>query len=384
MTMSSAMTEANSSIGAHKRIPLVDVVARIDSLRPALDAAIAEVLRGGAFVGGAHVTRFETAFADFCGAPHCVGVANGTDALELTLRALGIGAGDEVVTVPMTFFATAEAIVNVGARPVFVDVDGETGLMQASGVAAAITPRTRAILPVHLYGQPCDMDELGAIARWHGLSLVGDGAQAHGASWQGRPIAAFGDATTFSFYPGKNLGAVGDGGAVVTHNQRLANEVRRLANHGRTEKYLHDAVGRNSRLDALQAAVLSVKLTRLDEWNRRRSLLAERYLNRLRTLPVRLPVTRQSAGHVWHLFTIGVDDRRPVQQALSAAGIETGIHYPVPLHLQPALRGEYGAAGAFPNSERISETTVSLPLYPELSEADQQRIVDAIAASFRH
>jgi len=377
------MTQANTSIGARKRIPLVDVVGQIDSLRPELDEAIADVLRSAAFVGGPHVKRFEDAFADFCGVPHCVGVANGTDALELTLRALGIGHGDEVITVPMTFFATAEAIVNVGARPVFVDVDAETALMQASGVAAAITARTRAILPVHLYGQPCDMDELAAIARRHGLWLIGDGAQAHGASWRGHPIATFGEATTFSFYPGKNLGAAGDGGAVVTRNQDLAAQVRRLANHGRSEKYLHNAVGRNSRLDALQAAVLSVKLAHLDDWNRRRSQLAELYLKRLRDLPVRLPVTSPGAGHVWHLFTIGVEDRASVQQALAAADVEGGIHYPVPLHLQPAFRGEYEPAGAFPNSERISDTTVSLPMYPELAEEDQLRIVNALVASFR-
>jgi dTDP-4-amino-4,6-dideoxygalactose transaminase len=377
------MTQANSSIGPGKRIPLVDVVGQIDFLRPQLDEAIDEVFRAGAFVGGPHVKRFEDAFADFCGVPHCVGVANGTDALELTLRALEIGPGDEVITVPMTFFATAEAIVNLGAHPVFVDVDRQTALMQASGVAAAITPRTRAILPVHLYGQPCDMDELTETARRHNLWLIGDGAQAHGASWRGQSIATFGEATTFSFYPGKNLGAAGDGGAVVTRNPELAARVRRLANHGRAEKYLHDAVGRNSRLDALQAAVLSVKLARLDEWNRRRARLADRYLKRLQDVPVRLPITNPGAGHVWHLFTIGVEDRPSIQHALSAVGIESGIHYPVPLHLQPAFRGQYGSAGAFPNSERISETTVSLPLYPELSEADQQRVVDAMVASFR-
>ena len=361
------------------RIPLVDVASQIDSLQPDLTAAIDEVLRSGAFVGGEHVRRFESAFARFCGVSHCVGVANGTDALELALRALGIGSGDEVITVPMTFFATAEAIINVGARPVFVDVAGDTGLMQASAVAAAITPRTRALLPVHLYGQACDMDALVAIARQHNLRLVGDAAQAHGASWRGRPIATFGDATTFSFYPGKNLGAIGDGGAVVTGDERLAADVRRLANHGRSEKYLHQAVGRNSRLDSLQAAVLSLKLARLGDWNRRRSILAERYLELLRDLPVRLPVTSPGAGHVWHLFTIGVEDRDHLQKALGAAGIETGIHYPVPLHLQPALAGTYGSTGAFPNAEHISETTLSLPLYPELSEAAQQRIADAIA-----
>jgi dTDP-4-amino-4,6-dideoxygalactose transaminase len=366
-----------------ERIPLVDVASQIDSLQPGLDAAIDDVLRSGAFVGGEHVRRFEAAFAGFCGVSHCVGVANGTDALELALRALGIGSGDEVITVPMTFFATAEAIVNVGARPVFVDVSVDTGLIQASRVAAAITPRTRAILPVHLYGQACDMDALVAIARAHNLRLVGDAAQAHGATWRGRPIATFGDATTFSFYPGKNLGAIGDGGAVVTPDEVLAGDVRRLANHGRTEKYLHHAVGRNSRLDSLQAAVLSLKLARLGDWNRRRAMLADRYLELLRDLPVRLPVTSPGAGHVWHLFTIGVEDRQCLQQALGAAGVETGIHYPVPLHLQPAFAGQYGPAGAFPNAEHISGTTLSLPLYPEMPEAAQRKVADAIAAACR-
>jgi dTDP-4-amino-4,6-dideoxygalactose transaminase len=332
------------------------------------------------FVGGERVRAFESEFANFCGVPQCVGVANGTDALELTFRALGIGAGDEVVTVPLTFFATVEAIVNVGASPVFVDVDPKTCVMDVHSVEAAISPRTKAVVPVHLYGQPCVMDRLERLTQKHKLRLVGDAAQAHGATWNGYPIATFGDATTFSFYPGKNLGALGDAGAVVTRDESLAAKVRRLANHGRQEKYLHDVVGRNSRLDALQGAVLSLELTRLAEWNRKRSELAQRYLELMRDLPLRLPVTAQGAGHSWHLFTVRTHDRGRLQEALRAAGIETGIHYPVPLHLQPALAGEYGSAGTFPNSEEIAATTLSLPLYPELSHDAMQAIVDVIAA----
>jgi dTDP-4-amino-4,6-dideoxygalactose transaminase len=376
-----AMTNVNRAPDREARIPLVDIPVHTAALQPDLGKLIDDVLRSGVFVLGERVKKFEAEFAAFCGVPYAVGVGNGTDALELTLRALGVGRGDEVITVPLTFFATVEAIINVGARPVFVDVDDRTCLMSVDRVEAAISPRTKAVVPVHLYGQPCDLEQLERLAEQHQLRLVSDAAQAHGASWNGRPIASFGDAATFSFYPGKNLGALGDAGAVVTRSESLAAEVRRLADHGRKEKYVHSTVGRNSRLDALQAAVLSLKLTRLAQWNRKRSRLAERYLDLLRDLPLRLPVTAPAAMHSWHLFTVRTDDRGRLQKALRAEGIETGIHYPVPLHLQPALAGKYGTAGEFPNSEQIAETTLSIPLYPELSETGQQSIVEVIAAS---
>jgi len=253
--------------------------------------------------------------------------------------------------------------------------------MHVDNVEKALTARTKAVVPVHLYGQPCDMERLEELARSRGLRLVGDAAQAHGARWHGRAIASFGDAATFSFYPGKNLGALGDGGAVLTRSESLAAEVRRLANHGRQEKYLHGIVGRNSRLDTLQAAVLSLKLTKLSAWNRRRSELARRYLALMRDLPLRLPVTVPKAGHAWHLFTVRTPERARLQEALHAARIETVIHYPVPLHLQPAFAGQYGSAGAFPASEEIARTTLSIPLFPELSEDDQQSIVEVISAT---
>jgi dTDP-4-amino-4,6-dideoxygalactose transaminase len=376
-----AMTDIKQTSRSQMKIPLVDVRAQTGALQPELGRIVDEVLDGGVFVGGAYVQRFESEFARFCEVPHCVGVGNGTDALELALRALGVGPGDEVITVPLTFFATAEAIVNVGARPVFVDVDPATCLMDVDHVEKALTARTTAVVPVHLYGQPCDMERLEELTRSRGLRLVGDAAQAHGARWRGRAIASFGDAATFSFYPGKNLGALGDGGAVLTRSEGLAAEVRRLANHGRQEKYLHGTVGRNSRLDALQAAVLSLKLTRLAGWNRQRSEVAGRYLSLMRDQPIRLPVTAPEAEHAWHLFTVRTPERDRLQEALRAAQIETVIHYPVPLHLQPALAGQYGSAGAFPASEEIAVTTLSIPLFPELSEQAQQSIIDVIAAT---
>jgi dTDP-4-amino-4,6-dideoxygalactose transaminase len=375
------MTDINHVSDRAVRVPLVDIRAQTAALQPELGRVIDEVVRGGVFVGGDRIRAFESEFAAFCGVQYAVGVGNGTDALELTLTALGIGRGDEVITVPLTFFATVEAVINVGAHPVFVDVNPHTCVMDIDLVEGAISSRTKALISVHLYGQPCDLERLERLAQKHNLKLVGDAAQAHGASWNGRPVAAFGDATTFSFYPGKNLGAIGDAGAVVTRDERLAAEVRRLANHGRQEKYLHGTVGRNSRIDALQAAVLSLKLTRLSQWNRKRSLMAERYLELMHDLPLRLPVTAFGAVHSWHLFTVRTDDRGRVQEALRSEGIETGIHYPVPLHLQPALAGRYGSAGAFPNSEAIAETTLSIPMYPELSEDAQQSIVDVISDS---
>ena len=362
-----------------KHIPLVGLFVQYQQIKPEVDLAIKKVINTSAFVGGDEVRAFEEEFARYCQVDHCVGVANGTDAIELTLRALGIGSGHEVITSPLTFFATAEAILNVGAQPVFVDVAADTGLMRVDRLRSAITSRTKAIVAVHLYGQPCDMGDLASVARGYRLRLIGDAAQAHGALWRGRPIATYADATTFSFYPGKNLGALGDAGAVVTANQALAADVRRLANHGREEKYIHSAVGRNSRLDTLQAAVLSLKLARLAEWNARRVALAEQYRERLRALPVCLPSTAPGACHVWHFFTIRTRERDRLKQALAGRGIETGIHYPVPLHLQPAMAGRFAGAHEFPIAEQLAATTLSLPLYPELSDDAQREIVDTIA-----
>jgi len=359
-------------------IPLVDLDAQYRGLQEGMDAAIAAVVRQARFVGGSEIPRFEREFAAWCGVGHGIGVGNGTDALYLALRALGIGPGDEVVTVAHTFIATAEAIGLTGATPLFVDVLPDTLLMDPDALARAVTPATRAVVPVHLYGQMCDMDRIMDIARRHGLRVVEDAAQAHGARWRGRRAGTFGDAAAFSFFPGKNLGAYGDAGAVVTDDAALADRVRRLANHGRRDKYLHLEEGVNSRLDTLQAAVLSVKLPHLEGWNARRRSLAGRLMQALADLPgLALPVVRAEAEAVWHLFVVRVPERERVQQVLAARGIASGIHYPVPLHRQPAYAGRH-ADLRLPVTERAAGEILSLPLYPELTDGQVAAIVAAV------
>lgn len=354
-------------------VPLVDLKTQYDSIHDEIDAAIRNVIVRSAFIGGAEVRDFEAEFAAYCEAAGCVGVGNGTDALYLTLRAFGIGAGDEVITVAHTFIATAEAITSTGARPRFVDVRPDTLLMDAAGLAAAITPHTRAIIPVHLYGQPCDMTAIMAVARSHGLRVIEDAAQAHGARWRGRRVGSVGDAACFSFYPGKNLGAYGDGGAVVSNDVDLIRRIRMLANHGRSEKYTHEWPGVNSRLDGLQAAILRVKLRHLDQWNMARRRHAIRYLQALSAVPIGLPVAHPDAEPVWHLFVVTVPERERLQQRLKAKGIETGVHYPTPLHLQPAYKPSGIPPGALPVSEHAARHVLSLPMYPELTE---QQVAD--------
>jgi dTDP-4-amino-4,6-dideoxygalactose transaminase len=292
---------------------------------------------------------------------------------------MGIGPGDEVITVAHTFTATAEAIALTGARPVFVDVLPDTMLMDPDAIEPAITPRTRAIVAVHLYGQPCDMDRVMAVARRHGLKVVEDAAQAHGAAWRGRRPGALGDAASFSFYPGKNLGAYGDGGAVVSADEALVERIRMLADHGRSDKYTHAIVGVNSRLDGLQAAVLRVKLRCLDAWNAARQRHAELYLQMLRRADVELPVVDPNARSVWHLFVVRADDRADLQARLSEHGIASGVHYPIPLHLQPAYAHLGVPAGALPESERAAARVLSLPMYAELPEEAIARVATLIA-----
>ena len=366
-------------------VPFVDLAAQYRSIRSEIDQAVARVIATCAFVGGEEVRAFEAEFADYCaiGLPpgarlHCVGCGNGTDTIYLILRAMGIGPGDEVITVAHTFTATAEAISLTGARPVFVDVLPDTMLMDPDALEPAITPRTRAIVPVHLYGQPCDMDRILAVARRHGLRVVEDAAQAHGATWKGRRPGALGDAASFSFYPGKNLGAFGDGGAVVSADAALVDRVRMLANHGSVEKYTHLAVGVNSRLDGLQAAVLRVKLRRLDAWNAARRRHAELYMRALRSADVQLPVVDPNAQSVWHLFAVRTDDRAGLQARLSAHGVASGVHYPTPLHLQPAYAHLGIPAGALPESERAAARVLSLPMYAELPGEAIARVAAAL------
>lgn len=364
-----------------KNIPLVGLFDQYQTIKPEIDAAIQKIIANSAFVGGDEVRRFENEFAAYCEAKACVGVGNGTDALYLTLRALGIGAGDEVITVAHTFIATSEAISMTGATPIFIDVLPDTLLMDPALLERAITPRTKAIVPVHLYGQSCDMDAIMEIARKHGLKVVEDAAQAHGGRWRGQRVGSIGDAATFSFYPGKNLGAFGDAGAVVSQNEELIERIRMLANHGRLEKYTHKMEGVNSRLDGMQAAILRVKLRHLDEWNAKRRQIADAYREQLTDRGITLPTVHENAEPVWHLFVIRVGERERLQSLLKEEGIATGIHYPVPLHEQPAYE-DRRASYSLPATERAAQEVLSLPMYPELGQEQIEAVCNAVSSAF--
>lgn len=364
-------------------IPLVDLQAQYAAIRPDIDKAIQKVIDSSAFIMGPDVRRFEEAFAAFCGVAYCVGVSNGTAALELALRALEVGPGAEVITTAHTFIATAEAISNVGAKPIFVDIDPVTYTITPAAVAAAITPVTRAILPVHLYGQSADMGGLNTVAKTHGLAVIEDAAQAHGATWQGQPTGNLADIACFSFYPGKNLGAYGDAGAVTTNDSALAETVRLLRNHGRRSKYVHDVVGANERIDTLQAAILAAKLPYLRNWTSCRQRLATRYNTLLAAANVILPTVAPGATSAWHLYVIRSPHRDALLQFLKEHGVEAGIHYPVPLHLQPAYANLGYRRGDLPVTEAVADTCLSLPLYPEMTEAQQDRVVDLLYTFLR-
>jgi dTDP-4-amino-4,6-dideoxygalactose transaminase len=324
------------------------------------------VLRNSSFIMGSEVAQFESAFASYLNASHCMGVNSGTAALHLVLQALGVGAGHEVITVPNTFIATAEGISAVGARPVFVDIDPVSYTMDPAKVEAAITPRTRAILPVHLYGQPADLDPLLDIAARHNIPLIEDACQAHGSEYKGRKVGALGVAGCFSFYPSKNLGCAGEGGVVVTNDPDLARKIRLLRNHGSATKYEHSMPGYNFRMEGLQGAVLAAKLKYLDEWNERRRAIAELYDSLLEHSGTVVPVEMPYSRHVYHLYVIQTEDRDALRQKMTENEIETGIHYPIPLHLQEAYRSLGYRAGDFPVCEKVTERILSLPIYPEL------------------
>ncbi len=362
-------------------VPFVDLKAQYRSIRQEVEAAIGEVLESARYVGGPQVEAFESEFAEYCGVRFAVGVGNGTEALHLALVACGVQAGDEVITAANTFTATAEAIVQAGARPVFVDVD-ETYTLDVEEVALAITPRTRAIVPVHLYGQPADMHPLMALAQRHGVTVIEDAAQAHGARYDGRRVGSLGHMACFSFYPAKNLGAYGDGGAVVTDNPDWAGRVRRLADHGRSGYYAHAEVGFNSRLDALQAAILRVKLRHLDAWNEARREVARAYEGLLGSSGLVLPATRPGREHVYHLYVVrcpvgSADERDRLRRDLEDAGVHTGLHYPLPLHLQPAYRSLGYGRGTFARSEAWADQLLSLPMYAELTREQIARVAEA-------
>ncbi len=358
-------------------IQFLDLRAPYEELKNELDAAYQRVMNSGWFINAGEVAAFEREFAEYCGAQHCVGVGNGLDALYLILRAYGIGAGDEVIVPAHTFIATWLAVSNCGASPVSVPCDEATHAIDPSSIEQAITPRTKAIIPVHLYGHPVDMDAINAIAREHGLKVIEDAAQAHGARYKGRRVGALGDAAGFSFYPGKNLGAQGDGGAVLTNDSELARKVRMLANYGSLEKYNHEIAGVNSRLDELQAAFLRVKLSKLDEWNERRTQVAQRYLRELAEgSGVKLPGVATWADPVWHLFVVQHERRDELRARLQQHGVQSAIHYPI----APAASGAYAHVRTCHSEGHVAFTRrlLSLPMGPHLSESDIDRVVACV------
>jgi dTDP-4-amino-4,6-dideoxygalactose transaminase len=363
------------------QIPLVDLRAQFLSLQPEVEAAMTEVFARCDFVLGESVAQFEANFAAYCGVPHAIGVDSGVSALELVLRAWGIGPGDEVITAANSFIASASAISFTGAHPVLVDVDPRTYLMTPEAVERAITPRTQVIMPVHLYGQPVDMDPILALAKVHGLRVLEDACQAHGARCRGARVGSLGDAAAFSFHPEKNLGAYGDGGAVVTADPALAAALRVLRNYGQREKDHHVSPAYNRRLDTLQAAVLDVKLRHLDAANTARARAARLYRALLADLPVDLPYPSEWAEHVYHLFVVQVNDRDAVLERLKEAGVGAGIHYPIPIHLQSTYAYLGYGRGSFPVTERVAERVLSLPLYPELREEQIEHVVASLRSA---
>ena len=359
-------------------IPMLDLAAQYRSIKPEIDAAVVRVFESGRYVLGEEVAAFEREFAEFCGAAHAVAVNSGTSALQLALIAAGVAPGDEVVTVPFTFVATAAVIDYVGAVPVFVDIEPRTFTMNPAAVEDAITDRTRAVIPVHVFGQCADMDPIRAVAARHGLAVIEDAAQAHGARYRGLRAGIVGDFGCFSFYPTKNLGAAGEGGIVVTDDERGAEQIRALRNWGERAKYEHAVRAFNMRMDALQAAVLRVKLRHLDEWTNRRRRIAQRYDEALDGIGLQLPREMEYARHVYHLYTVRARERDGLQKLLAADGIATGVHYPIPIHLQPAWADLGYAAGAFPEAERAAGDVLSLPLYPEMTDEQVETVVSSV------
>lgn len=361
-------------------IPLVDLSAQHQAVADDVNAGFAEVMKATAFIKGPQVAEFERAYAAWSGVEHCIGVGNGTDALELALRASGVEAGTEVILPANTFIATAEAVVRIGAQPVLVDIDPQHQLIDPDAAAAAVGPTTSAIVPVHLFGQVAPMEQLTEIASSAGLTVVEDAAQAHGATRHGQGAGSFGTAAGTSFYPGKNLGAYGDAGAVLTDDGDVARRVRLMADHGSDVRYQHSIVGWNSRLDTLQAVVLSAKLAHLAGWNRQRVEAAGRYAGLLEGVQgVNVPALLDGNEHVWHLYVVRVAERDRVMAAMQDAGIGVGIHYPVPIHLQAAFAHLGHGPGDFPVAEAAAAEILSLPIFPGITSAQQERVADALA-----
>ncbi len=358
-------------------IPFLDLKAAYLELQPEIDAAIKRVLESGWYILGEEVDAFEQEYAAYCETKHCVGLANGLDALHLALLALGVGAGDEVIVPSNTYIATWLAVSQCGATPIPVEPDAATYNIDPTRIEAAITPRTKVILPVHLYGQPADMDPILAIARKHGLKVLEDGAQAHGARYKGKRLGAHGDVVAWSFYPGKNLGAYGDGGAITTDNAEIAERIRVLRNYGSRVKYVNDVRGFNSRLDPIQAAALRVKLKVLDAWNARRSETASSYQTKLANVGLRLPFVPEWAEPAWHLYVVQHPQREVLQKKLGGVGISTMIHYPIPPHLQGAYAELGYGVGAFPIAEHIHQAVLSLPMGPSLTQEHVNQVIAA-------
>lgn len=360
------------------RVPFGDLSRRYEALLPSIDHAVRETMRGGWFILGERGVAFEDSFANWCGASYGVGVASGTDALNIALRACGIGAGDEVLTAANTCVPTAVGIMLAGATPVLVDIDAGTYTMDPGAIEGRITPQTKAIVPVHLYGQCADMARITRIARRHGLVVVEDCAQSHGATVDGRIAGTMSDAAAFSFYPTKNLGAFGDGGLVLTSDAGIADRARLLRNYGQREQYEHATKGFSSRLDEIQAAILQVQLPHLESWNRRRRQIADMYTEGLAGANVICPAVTPSRTHVFHLYVIRVSERDAVVEKLAAAGIGTKIHYPIPLHRQPAYPELADRKAAFPVTDRVSQGILSLPMFPELRDEEVHYIVECL------
>lgn len=363
---------------ANVKVPYLDLKAQYRSIKPEIDAAIGGVLESCQFVLGPEVIAFEQDFAAYCGASECIALNSGTSALHLALLATGIGPGDEVITTPFTFVASVAAILYAGARPVLVDIDPRSFTLDPERIEAAITPRTKAILPVHLYGQPADMDPIMQIARRHGLIVIEDAAQAHGAKYKGRTVGSMGEMACFSFYPGKNLGAYGEGGAVTTSNPEYARTVRMLRDWGQERKYHHLLRGYNYRMEGFQGAILRVKLRHLEQWTEARRAVVRQYNELLADCDLETPAEMPWARHVYHVYTVQSKERDRLHATLSDVGIQTGIHYPVPVHLQPAYADLGYGPGAFPQAEAVARQVLSLPLYPELSSQAVAQVAEAV------
>lgn len=362
-------------------IPILDLKEQYHDLREEMLRAVNDVFEGGAFINGPNVKALEKEIAQYLDSAHGVGLNSGTDALHLALRALDIGPGDEVITTPFTFVATTEAIGIVGAKPVFVDIDPLTYNIDPKLIEAAVTPRTKAILPIHLYGHPAPMDEIMEIARKHGIHVIEDCAQAIGTKYKDKYAGTIGTFGCFSFFPSKNLGAYGDAGMLMTEDAALADRARSLRAHGGRIKYYHEELGVNSRLDELQAAILRVKLPHLNEWIGKRRAVAKRYIDAFQNLGMQLPVDPQYGRHVYHQFTIRAQNRDEFQKELQAAGVQTMIYYPVPLHLQKVHESFGQGEGTFPHSEKAAREVISIPMYPELSHEDQDTVIGAVKAA---